>query len=377
MSSPTRRTDAIEAGGPARPGTSRILIRAMVVVGAIAALGAGVAVSPGLAGPLAALAQARDTIPGEDLRCLTRRPGDCLDEPVPRDEPHGAICATCHNLWDANVPADVTRSCTSAGCHSGGAELSTFHKTLHPESLTDCLHCHKAHDFTVPESGNECSACHKGGGIEVDWFDAASSHGLTAPAAFTHGDHGRVECSACHGTGEQHGTLEVVTLEDCRSCHHRSPVSSNCVACHDTDLLAGSPLLVTRSLDIRIGSLDLPLRLIPFDHAYHLEIDCVQCHTQGSNLRAAAGADCSGCHSQHHEPDATCSTCHQPPATSAHDLDSHLGCTGVGCHDPAPVGIRDAPQTRNLCLACHRGMATHKPDRNCVECHRLPAPAGG
>lgn len=347
------------------------------IVGAVVTFAAMAAATPGVAGPLASLLQVRDTVPrGADLRCLTRRPGDCLDEPVPRDEPHGANCATCHNLWDPAVPATVTRSCTAAGCHTEGAGAGTFHRTVHPESLADCVHCHKAHDFRVPESGNECSACHKGGGVDVEWMDASASHGLSAPAPFTHGDHGRVSCIRCHGTGDGHGTLAVTGLGDCRACHHSAPLANDCSACHASGPLAGRTLLVTRSLDIRIGSLDRPLRLLPFDHANHGTVTCGTCHTRGTDLRAAAGADCSTCHADHHEPTANCGTCHQPPATSAHDLDSHLGCTGAGCHDPAPVGIQDAPQTRNLCLACHRGKATHKPDRNCVDCHVLPTGTG-
>ena len=332
--------------------------------------------APGGARSLGATWQARDTTPGEDLRCLTRRPGDCLDKPVPRDEPHGAICATCHNMWNPAVPANVTRSCTDAGCHSGGAGLSTFHKTVHPEALRDCLHCHKAHDFRVPDDGNECTACHTGGGRTVEWVDASSTHGLSAPVTFTHADHNPVDCVRCHGEGEGHGTLVVSTLEDCRSCHHRAPVANNCQRCHAGAALAGRVLRVTRSLEIRIGSLDRPLRLLPFDHANHLEVGCAQCHTQGTNLRAAAGADCSGCHLDHHDPDADCATCHETPARGAHDLNAHMGCAGVGCHDPVPPGIKDAPRTRNLCLACHTDMRDHKPDRTCTTCHRLPAVGG-
>jgi len=345
-----------------------------------AALGVGAALlvtgglRPGESRLLAPQVQLRDSLRSEDLRCLTRRPGDCLDEPVSRDEPHGAICATCHNLWNQSVPASVTRSCTDVGCHSGATGLSTFHKTVHPEALADCVHCHAAHDFRVPESGEECTLCHKGGGTKVEWVDAASSHGLTGPALFTHADHGSVACGRCHGSRDQHGTLAVVSLEDCRSCHHQSSVSDACDACHAPGQLDGRRLMVTRSLDIRIGSLDRPLRLLPFDHGDHGSVTCTECHTQGSGLRAAAGADCSACHLLHHEPDADCSLCHEAPAPGAHGVTAHLGCGGTGCHVAAPAGIRGAPRTRALCLACHTDRVTHQPAKTCADCHRLPAP---
>jgi hypothetical protein len=330
----------------------------------------GMARSPGAA------SQVRDTIRGEDLRCLTRRPEDCLPAPVPRDEPHKAICATCHDLWDPSVPASKTRSCTDAGCHSGASPLSVFHRTVQPSALADCLHCHQAHAFRVPENGDECSSCHKGGGTLVEWVPTPS-HVLTAPySAFNHSDHVAVDCARCHGTQQEHGTLTVTSLEDCRRCHHRAPLSRDCTRCHAPESVAQVTLDVTRSLNIQIGSLDRPLRVVKFRHSLHVALGCNECHTQGSDLRAAVGADCSGCHLRHHEPTADCSLCHQPPAEGAHALQAHMGCTGAGCHDPAPEGIRSAPRTRQLCLACHADQKRHRSGKNCADCHRLPEPTG-
>lgn len=347
------------------------------VSGALAAAGlhgVGRPGGPGV-GPTA-FAQSRDTLRAEDLRCLTRRPTDCLEDPVPRDEPHGAVCATCHNLWDQGVPADAVRPCTGAGCHSSSSLLEGFHGTVRPQALADCLHCHRAHAFQVPLDGTECTACHRGGGAPVEWVDAGSTR-LTGPAVFTHEDHRRVACGRCHGLGDQHGTLEVATLAECRSCHHRTLAQSACVSCHPEERLAGVRFMVTRSVDIRVGSLDRPLRLLPFDHGHHATVPCTQCHTQGGSLRAAAGADCSACHLRHHEPDSDCSLCHAPPAPGAHAASAHLGCGGAGCHDRAPEGIRDAPRTRSVCLSCHVDRADHKPGRTCPDCHRLPPPDAG
>lgn len=348
-----------------------------LVAGLVGAVGLAMALgaAPGMGGSSSAL-QGRDTVPDEKLRCLASRPGYCLEEPVSRDEPHKGVCATCHNLWDRSVPANVTRSCTSAGCHSGAAALSPFHKTVHAEALSDCTHCHEAHDFRVPRNGDECAACHKEGGVAVEWADATWSHGLRAPSTFRHGDHGGVDCSRCHGTQDGHGTLSVVSIEDCRSCHHRPPVSNDCSRCHETASQTGHILNVTRSLNIRIGSLDRPLRIIPFDHGKHVGLACADCHTRGTDLRAAAGADCSGCHLEHHEAASTCSNCHKQPAPGAHGPEVHLGCTGAGCHDPVPEGVRMAPRTRNLCLACHADQQDHMAGKECSSCHVLPAPTG-
>ncbi len=350
----------------------RRMLPVAALLGLVGATCAALAATVGAGGPLLATPQQADTLRVGDRRCLSRRPQDCLDEPVPADEPHGAICATCHNLWDQSVPANVTRSCTDVGCHSDVSAVSPFHQTIHPDALTDCLHCHKAHEFRVPESGAECAACHKGGGSLVDWASATPTHGLSAPTEFRHSDHDAVACSQCHGIGEQHGTLEVTSLEDCRSCHHSAPLANDCTQCHETESLAGVPLTVTRSLDIRIGSLDRPLRVLTFDHSDHLDIPCADCHTRGTDLRAAAGADCSSCHAQHHRPESDCSQCHQPPAPGAHTLEAHMGCSGAGCHVSPPEGIRTAPRTRALCLACHTTLADHMPDQVCADCHLLP-----
>ena len=190
-------------------------------------------------------------------------------------------------------------------------------------------------------------------------------------------DHTGVDCEKCHGTQQSHGTLVVTSIEDCRGCHHRPPLSRDCTRCHSPESVSAVTLQVTRSLNIRIGSLDRPLRNIVFDHTKHVALGCAECHTQGSDLRAAVGADCSGCHLKHHGPTSDCSQCHQPPAEGAHDLDAHMGCTGTGCHDPAPEGIANAPRTRQLCLACHTDQKQHRPGKVCADCHRLPAARGG
>lgn len=361
------RTDSTRSGRAVRAGLVFSLASAVGVALALAA-------APGMAGPPPGDVQVRDTVPGELLRCLTRGSEYCLDVPVPRDEPHKAVCATCHNLWDRSIPANVTKSCTAAGCHSGATPLSPFHRTVHPEALTDCVHCHQAHEFRVPENGDECVACHKGGGTLVEWVSPAPSHGLAAPySAFSHSDHTNVDCARCHGTQDGHGTLTVTSLEDCRACHHRPPVSRDCTRCHTPESVSDHTLQITRSLNIRIGSLDRPLRNITFDHTKHVALGCGECHTQGSDLRAAVGANCSSCHLNHHVATSDCSQCHQPPADGAHDLDTHMGCTGTGCHDPAPEGIKDAPRTRQLCLACHTPQQEHYAGKLCADCHRLPA----
>lgn len=354
---------------PSRPWT-------LLTVGVVGAVGVMVTLASPVAGPIATASDepmpASDVSQVVDLRCLTRRPADCLEEPVSPDEPHGAVCATCHDLWsNRDDPRDV-RSCTDGECHGDPGELSPFHTTLAPEMLEDCSHCHVAHEFRA--DAQACSACHAGAGDRVVWAGGRLLDDLPFPeVAFVHGDHEQVPCETCHGAGYAHATLKVRSRDDCRSCHHGAPSQSTCVDCHRQEVVNALEVHVSRVLAIDIGSVVRPVRWLRFDHGMHTGTTCVACHTEGMALATGGGADCSTCHAQHHEPTADCSACHARPAADAHDARAHLGCDGTGCHN-APAGIRDAPRTRSLCLVCHRDRAEHQVGKQCSGCHILPEP---
>ncbi|HKJ01558.1 MAG TPA: hypothetical protein VJ997_03855 [Longimicrobiales bacterium] len=309
-----------------------------------------------------------------DLRCLTRRPSDCLEEPVPADEPHGAVCATCHDLWDNRNDPKRVRSCAAAGCHDDPWSLSPFHETLAPEMLGECSHCHVAHAFRASPDGATCTACHAGGGNQVAWAGGRLLKDVPFPKVpFVHEDHVGVTCATCHGVGYAHATLRIRTTDDCRSCHHRARAEAACVECHDQDAVNALEIHVSRELAIDIGTVERPVRWLRFEHGMHTGTPCATCHTEGSALATGPGAGCSTCHLQHHEPTADCAACHARPAADAHDSRAHLGCDGDGCHD-APAGIRDAPRTRSLCLVCHRDRIDHHAGMQCSGCHVLPEP---
>jgi len=315
-----------------------------------------------------------DTVQAGDRRCLTRRPEDCLADPVPADEPHGAVCGVCHDLWADRPLVQTARSCSGGECHADPENLTPFHRTVDPKTLSQCTECHRPHDFRVRDRGERCGTCHEGGGLVASWATPPPALELAPGLTFDHDDHPGVGCAACHGAGAAHTTLKLRTIEDCRSCHHTPPESDDCTSCHVVDEVRDITAEVSRSLDIHVGSLDGPRRTLVFDHAKHWGTECSVCHTGGHDMSTTGGADCSGCHLDHHDPTADCSACHEPPADGAHTRDAHLGCGGAGCHDPLPAGIRGAPRTRQLCLACHRDMSQHEPGRICVDCHILPPP---
>jgi hypothetical protein len=70
-----------------------------------------------------------------------------------------------------------------------------------------------------------------------------------------------------------------------------------------------------------------------------------------------------------------CTNCHAPPPRNAHSLESHVTCTGSGCHESPPVGPE--VRVRSACLTCHGDQVDHQPGGECAECHALPRPLAG
>lgn len=310
-----------------------------------------------------------------DLRCLTRRPEDCLDNPVPVDEPHGGRCATCHDMWQ-NTASHSARSCSDAGCHEDAQKLSRFHQTLRAVSLANCTHCHRPHEFRVAGDGRQCTVCHQGGGQRVVWGDTPAAVSAVVlvdkDITFWHSDHASLTCVSCHGADSTHMMTTVRAPQDCRSCHHSAAKSSECLGCHAADKVFSSPIRVTTALNINVGALNRPKRVLSFEHALHKSYACTTCHTAQHGIESTKRADCSTCHLEHHTATSDCAACHDRPARNAHTRQAHLGCTGAGCHVNVPAAIQSVPRTRELCLSCHTERTQHEGGRNCAECH-MPA----
>jgi hypothetical protein len=322
--------------------------------------------------PLAGQRAAR----GADLRCLTSNPDHCLPEAMSPEEPHGAVCSTCHNLWEQTRLQDAAKSCTTSDCHARPETLTPFHRGVDRSVLEQCSTCHDSHDVRIAGGGTNCVTCHTVGGERQRPAKPSGRQVALAVApgvVYRHPVHQRVECGNCHSSMETHGAVGVKRLQDCRSCHHTERVATGCVSCHSGEDRRGGVRLVSRTLNIQLGSLNQPRRELPFDHADHEQVGCETCHT-GGTARLAAGANCSGCHDDHHRPSATCSTCHAAPVDGAHDHTSHLGCAGSGCHESPVATITELTRARGACVICHQGRADHEPGSNCADCHVMPRP---
>jgi len=336
---------------------------------------------------------------------------------MPNPDPHKGVCAACHNPHEQKVPAEAVQSCTNAGCHTQAAELSPMHRGMEPGVLEDCTWCHQAHDFKV--DGNRCQDCHQGldrdsitvrprprqqpdtssaasgradttqhppaawtsfvspalsvTGVGLGWWSHDAAARTQERPTFSHARHRAVDCVNCHRSEDRHGSLSVVTLDDCRGCHHRSPLTNNCARCHEPADMPTGTFQATRPVAFSVGAPD-SARVMTFPHATHGRIACGACHTGGAAL-SAAEVDCARCHQDHHDPVTDCASCHEPPPARVHpSAEAHVTCSGSACHRNPP--FRAVPQTRNVCLVCHQTMQSHRPERTCVDCHSMPSPRG-
>ncbi len=364
----------------------------------------------------AGLAEARAAVAPTGDECLSCHVMRTLVD-MPPDEPHDQVCSACHNPHEQATPAQAVETCATVGCHNDVQELSSFHRGLDHLVVEDCTTCHEAHEFRL--DGSDCLSCHQdiyddapGGGSVARASPATvgpaseRAHlspppgpffvGLGAPMAspapmtqevaqapflsggevvFRHGNHRDVDCTDCHDSTQRHGSLTLTSLADCRSCHHVAPAADDCRTCHAASVL-GPEEVVARGWPMTFSTGESVLRDIPFVHGDHLEAGCGECHQDGPD-RAPQVANCNNCHQEHHEAPTTvdCMTCHQQPPGDAHTVESHLGCTGSGCHLDPPLAR--TPRNRSACLACHQDLTDHRPDGECGECHALPAPTGG
>ncbi|HSH76124.1 MAG TPA: NapC/NirT family cytochrome c [Longimicrobiales bacterium] len=280
---------------------------------------------------------------------------------MPDPDPHEGGCAACHNPHEQTEPAQAVESCASAGCHDDAAEVSPFHRGIEEAVLTDCLSCHRAHDFSL--DGADCASCHEGADLR------APAEGLFD---FEHGEHESVACGDCHAEGEEHGLASVTEVQDCRACHHAQPASTPCADCHRLSELPRDTYRVTRAVTFSVGAGD-PARSLAFPHEPHAGEACTTCHTEGLALSPPPDLDCQSCHQDHHTPEADCASCHVPAPVGAHPpSEAHVTCSGSGCHEAIP--FEGLPRTRALCLACHQDLRDHEPGGRCEDCHQLPPP---
>ena len=82
------------------------------------------------------------------------------------------------------------------------------------------------------------------------------------------------------------------------------------------------------------------------------------------------------CHDSHHQPEATCLSCHRDSPKAKHDVSfAHTQCSQ--CHGDKVAGV--TKWTRQVCTICHQDKVEHNAPVACDLCHEIPAmgAAGG
>lgn len=184
----------------------------------------------------------------------------------------------------------------------------------------------------------------------------------------SHATHQELDCVECHGTPVEYATLRVLSESECLDCHHGGDTGLGCADCHEVAPLAGT---VKVAALLQLSSWDQPQeRELSFDHSWHADIECGECHA--ATIIHDVSAECGSCHEDHHQTNVTCSRCHEPADEKVHAEAAHAGCGGAGCHQNAVVAA--FPPNRPICLSCHADMVDHEaPEKACADCHAIPA----
>lgn len=321
----------------------------------------------------------------------------------PSSDPHKGGCGTCHNPHTQTTQFGAFQSCATSQCHAKSDTLTAMHRGLGNHELENCGACHVAHTWKA--IAKDCRSCHTlidqdktrpprarrrvselplefrddGGGREgvPRWVGAESGPRVVAAkrnaqspskvaadtATFSHRRHRTVQCTTCHNMSDQHGPL-IISRSDCQACHHSNkPAYENCERCHARPELTA---VTTQTVAVHVaGRAEAKSRTLAFAHSRHPGLACATCH--GTDVTRRVERECTSCHADHHQTARDCLACH-PPARETHTRAVHLtGCAGSGCHTAVPATA--TVPARNICLACHREQADHKPGRDCATCH--------
>ncbi len=200
-----------------------------------------------------------------------------------------------------------------------------------------------------PVSATACLRCHLG--IERKQVQFRGR-------PFDHERHvlrGGLPCSACHTSLEDHGGTTLAGTASCTACHHRQINPMNCARCH-----AGPAAAPAAALQLAAGD---------FSHPVHgaAGLSCDACHQ--APAMSAKELRCQTCHAPHHQPEASCLSCHRGGAQAKHTRAiAHTACTQ--CHGAKAEGL--VRWSRQICTTCHIDRTEHNAPMACELCHKIP-----
>jgi len=311
-------------------------------------------------------------------------------------------CQTCHQHQHAPA-SDAVGTCVS--CHATHEPVVPA-TALFAGGHTECIGCHRPHDFATNEVV-PCRNCHENlnviGGSRVPAHETCTNCHAPHDVGASPG----VACAKCHRDLHPDHP-KVAGTGTCQSCHepHPARVTSNvdakaCSACHQTassdhafhDDVACTSCHEPHHFELELASLELCERChagrvsevshnpghraceachagLPH-HPEALGTGCDRCHAREEGEVVAGHARCTQCHEPHSGAQAAaCSTCHAKEHETAPE--GHRACTQ--CHEP-----HTGSHAVKACSACHAAEA-HSPHGEaavgCLGCHRPHGPDG-
>ena len=346
--------------------------------------------------------------PHEDA---TPKPGECSGCHQKISTTHAAlgksavqVCTTCHEHQHGRASEAIA---TCAKCHATQEPLIPA-TALFATGHTQCINCHKPHDFqksaalscrschaqvhVLGESSvlahNQCTSCHSP--HDVRGTPEKACQGCHSNV---HPDHPKIGgvhlCTGCHDPHPAAGHLLDSVLK-CSGCHQAAHSDNDfhqglaCTQCHAPHAFALKQLGQTLCRNCHAQELTrVALRTghqqcsnchggLPH-HPEAMLVACGSCHAQQLSQVKAGHAKCTQCHEPHSGAQGTpCQSCHQKEAHSAPS--GHAKCTN--CHEPHTGSVAAAP----ACASCHVAEASSKHGGvpgGCSNCHQPHQGASG
>jgi hypothetical protein len=304
-------------------------------------------------------------------------PKDCIGCHK-KDDKHeatlGTLCKDCHNerVWTdvKRFDHDKTKFKLRDAHAASKVKCKDCHSDLkhYRDTPVDCYACHKKDDKHEATLGTKCADCHN----ERVWTDVKRfDHDKTKFKLRNAHAASKVKCKDCHSDLKHYRD----TPKDCYACHkkddkHEGQEGPKCETCHN----------------------DVDWKTTTFDHnqsrfpllGKHATTKCKDCHA--TPRYKDAPRDCYGCHKKEDTHKlkfgVSCEVCHNARNWKIWDYDhakrakyvldgAHAPLACEKCHtQPAPKG-KNAAETGNTCIACHRREDVHDGAFGpiCEQCH--------
>ena len=291
---------------------------------------------------------------------------------VPENEPHKAVCGTCHNPHTQTTTTGAFQSCATSGCHARSDTLTAMHRGLTGRhKLETCGACHSAHTWKT--DGTRCENCHSGISDPAVRVRPRRSASSASPAAGSMAVAGATARRAHSLPGEALRPVPRSTTRQAGAAH--APRNAGRVQRRRAfpSPLRIQPVALTRDdrpVDVSLQGQGRDTAR--FEHARHRPVRCTTCHstqTEHGGLTAVARR-CTSCHHAESAVGRDCARCHQPTELQAVQQIT----TAVQFTVPSAVTSKALPFAHGRheslrCAECHSANLARSVERTCASCH--------